>query len=325
MRRLNLLRNVSSDQSAWARHQQAEIEKHLGAGTAVRPLFPGSMLFDHIMCPVDHALPIEEMPSSSAVASEVVYRYCSEIREDSIFDNAVLIDTGSNLSIESIGALLEVVPSLSSGGNIVFLGHPGREWLSILESRLGADYEYRIFEPDWRSADALHQCFRSASHTIFINSFRVLDAACTQCQCTLHTTSDFRFHESVDLLVQVLQQYGCVSYDQTGNSMSSENPAYPFRVATNRLDEARKLLRDSAENSQGSDWLTEFTREPVLPVIGSYNRPVKLVLKELRDRRTRIMRKSVKLMEDPRAFFVDSNQPLVRKVLAVYERTRKAS
>jgi len=189
MRGLNLLRGSSVSKTAWKNHQYTEIACNIDRSQELRPLFPGSMLFNQILVPANRMN--QFLPAVLPDTRDVEFEFCS-------------------------------LRSMSSVEQIVFLGKStGRLIKGVLEENT-TDISFNAVEPDWNSVYALHTMYRNARHILFVDTMRVLDAAFTGCNCTLIATDEFRRDIAFDFLLRQLDQTRCITYGSNGQLVLPE-------------------------------------------------------------------------------------------------------
>jgi len=252
MRGLNLLRGSSVSKTAWKNHQYTEIACNIDRSQELRPLFPGSMLFNQILVPANRMN--QFLPAVLPDTRDVEFEFCSQLQGDS--QNTVLLDIDDTVESPPSDIILKLMRSMSSVEQIVFLGKStGRLIKGVLEENT-TDISFNAVEPDWNSVYALHTMYRNARHILFVDTMRVLDAAFTGCNCTLIATDEFRRDIAFDFLLRQLDQTRCITYGSNGQLVLPEESGYKFNIAENNIHEVnRQLAANTCSLNVEDDWL----------------------------------------------------------------------
>lgn len=314
MRSLNLLSGRAGAKDQWQRHQQVQLDKNIRYNKPLRALFPGSRLFNQIL--VTSAGATSEIKTALSPESlSVVYEYCGSAHHSIALNDAVVVDTGNDNSTECIDAIVSLLARETDIQKVVFLGNSAyRLFADAVSGRCTQKIHMVCIEPDWNSEYALHAIYRQARHVVFVDIMRVLDAAYTQCTCSLITSTAFRNDLAFTLLQLQLANTQCQSYDERGEGLqfSSASVVVPFLIAANRCsDLERVLLAESSDGLSQGDWLSFVVEKNSTPVISQYKTPLNKTLTNLRDYRTSVSRKWLKLRQDPGAFLADSKHPVL--------------
>ena len=323
MRRLNMLRKKKPCKEKWQEIQQKQIDEFNQTGLTLRAAFPGSFVFNHILVPVDGASASYGEIISPDV-SDIVYANCSDIDRDPGFENSIVIDSGDSCDLSDIDIIVGVVNKLLPA-RVVLLGQTTFDVFGeLLKDNIDSEVEVDLVEPDWGHAVTLHNIYRQAKTVIFVNSMRVLDAACTGCNCLLIADDSFCETPSFKTLNKQLAMVGCNVFDKSGQlkkpdeiedtGISSDGSSYLIvDNSISALDRALQQPDIACDMSKANkDWLSDYTMlksDPIISPFQSINR-----MSDLRDRKIGISRKVAKLRNDPRAFFSDSNNATLQMV-----------
>ena len=324
MRGLNLLRDKSDNdlKSAWKNHQYSEIASNIDAHQGLRPLFPGSLLFNQILVPTEATTSPECLSDVMPDTRDVEFKFCSQQHRDSSLQNTVLIDIDDAVEIPPVEVIDELINSSSSIEQVAFLGKSAGISLKDLSVN-NADVGFYTVEPEWRSAYALHALYRNAQHVVFIDSMRVLDAAFTGCGCTLVATDDFQKDVAFDFLLNQLDKTECTAYDPNGRILLSKQEECSFNITENNIHDVKaQLAAGSRLLPEADDWLTSLVCEKVSPVIDCSDNNSGGSWSNILDRKTRFLRKASKLRDDPVAFLSDSDSRILKAAARVFPASR---
>ena len=340
MRGMNLMdgNRHNKAKNRWQLHQQTQIENYVGRFNHNRVVaaFPGSMLFNHLLVEVkDNVSLAQPAPVQIPDSLDCVYEYCNSGRSaiDSLSHSAV-IDTDGVHDISSIEMIVKNVVNDPAIRQVVFLGRSCRDKLiDHFSSRL----KTVTYEPDWNSRLALHQIYREARRVIFVDNYRVMDAAFTHCSCTLIASERFENTLTADLLFRSLEQtpYCSVlrfsqyvesaandstSVDMQGSRELQHGPSKTssyIACENNKvsLDQALKLAGNQAiEDDMQPDRLLQYIESLGSLAVINPEYPLNRVSLNFRDYKVGVLRKLNKLRSDPHAFCADSSYRLLNYV-----------
>ena len=312
---------LSRKKLRWSIHQQTQLARLSVPGLKVA--FPGSLLCNHILVPVSNQR-INKF--SVPDVSHVVYEYCNGPTRNPLLKGALVVDIDGcpdNIAIEKI-----VAARLRETGadSVVLLGQSANNLFgNAIRLSVGSDIEVHVYEPDWMSAVAMHSIYRQASSVLFINTMRVLDAVCTKCPCILVAGSDMQKEPVFFMMQEYLNSIDCVVLDQTGEpaSIVDTKAINSYLVVNNSVSSVQSALRYDVANDSDDifeNFLNEVQSEKTVPVIKAYNNSIGRIFSGLRDKKTGIIRKTIKLCDDPGAFFSDSDYQLLRLVGRVWQK-----
>lgn len=303
---------VSDDSDSrywWRDEQQKQVDSFNQTGYPLRAAFPGSYLFNHVLVPSsDNATSFAEDLAIPDV-SNIVYGYCSDAERQVLPDNTIVIDTDDNVvNSEVVSAIFNILSS-TSVSKIAFLGEAAFHiYARHLQKICCNEIDIILIEPDWRSPVTLHGIYRQVVTTVFVNSTRVLDAAFTRCHCVLIADDKFTSDPAFGVLQQLLQKVGCEVMDESGNLRDVVPESHStYHVIGNTVGALKQSQADA------DDWLFTYINTNTTVII----EPVHSALSGLsgmHERKTRLRRKMAKLYDDPKAFFRDSNNKLLRFV-----------
>jgi hypothetical protein len=330
MRRLNLFgkRSRPTRQPSWCSLQQNQIDQVAGANTA-SPLFPGSMLFNQIMLPLDTGCSRVDVQSFLPETLDPVFEYCSTYGQDCDVTGALVIDAGQTVAGKCIQAINRIIANMQSAGKIVLLGN---ESASLYDS-LDTNKIIEVLAPECYSPSALHRIYRLAKHTVFIDTLRSMDAAHTGCRCSVIFSDKKLRSLAGDIWVRSLScTENCVVCDVSGRALTvdTENDQYPFAVVDNDKAALAELCKQGPggrspellQNDKQTHWLDNLTSASCQPVIRLPDNSANSI--DLRDKKTAVVRKLVKLRQDPYAFLSDSKINLLRRTAKWFQPERKA-
>ena len=340
MRRLKMMngnRHIKS-KSRWQRHQQSQIENYVGHLHEVNVVaaFPGSMLFNQLLVEVekDNA-PAQHGPVLVPDSLDCVYEYCNNGRASiNMLSQSVVIDTGGIDDIASIKTIDKIVSIDPEIRQVVFLGRSCRD--SLID-HLNLQVNAVIYEPGWNSRFELHKIYREARHVIFVDNYRVMDAAFTHCSCTLIASEKFENRLSADLLFSSLQRAPyCRVFRQTHLFESAESePAYgdvrdnlgsqiyqsktpTFVMCENNKMSLNQVLKLAGkptiedDHQITPDRLLWYAKSLSSQAVINPDIAQNIVAGNLRDRKVAVLRKMSKLYSDPQAFCADSKYGLLK-------------
>ena len=325
MRGLNLLRHTADTVSkvAWKNYQQKQVACNTAADVALRPLFPGSMLFNQILVPSN--TPVSSLPTVFPDTRDMELEYCNRGANESLHKNTIAIDIEGIVEKPPVDAIIQLVKCHGHIEQVAFLGKSARRLLKGLTDEINkTGLSIITVDPDWRSVYELHALYRDAHHVLFIDTMRVLDAAYTGCNCTLIATDDFRRDVAFDYLVTQLDKLTCVTYGSDCQPIFPEMSVCNFKIAENNIHDVNVQLASEVCTSPTADWLTAELNEKALPVIDVADNECGGAWSNVLDRRTRFLRKARKLREDPGAFLADSDYRILKAVSRVFPDHRKA-
>jgi len=324
MRGLNLLRQTTDGESkaAWENHQHDQVASNTVAEVKLRPLFPGSMLFNQILIPSNSS--VLSLPTVLPDTRDVELEYCNRGANKGLHKNTIVIDIDGFVEKPPLDAIIQLLKSHAHIEHLAILGKSARHLLKGLTEEIKkTELSTITVDPDWRSAYELHAFYRDAQHVIFIDTMRVLDAAYTGCDCTLIATDDFRRDVAFDFLVAQLDKIMCITYDSDCQLVSPEMSICNYKIAENNIHDVNVQLASDVCISQTVDWLTAEINEKTLPVINVADGESGGAWSKALDRRTRLLRKARKLREDPGAFLADSDYRVLKAVSRVFPAHRK--
>lgn len=309
----------------WRRYQVSELEKVDLPG--LKPAFPGSLLCNHILVPAGGETDIDSSDLIVPDISHVIYEYCDGKNRNELFENALIIDADGACDSDSVVRVVEQRLKEIYVGRIVLLGRLAFErYGNAIQLKLGRNIEIAVFEPDWMSAVEMHSVYRQAVAGLFINTMRVLDAAISGCQCNLMVGDEFQREVAFAVLHQYLHSVGCKVVDESGCYVLE--PVLKVKMSHLLVENSIQAVQLAGKNSAAtgeipnrteSDWYEDLNSEVAVPVIKPYSSTNKMV-SGLRDSRTRISRKAVKLFDNPAAFFRDSRHTTLRIIGRVFRR-----
>ena len=324
MRGLNLLRGRfrSDKKNSWARRQSAALVR-VSADENLRPVFPGSMLFNHILVPVEQSIPALQTPLLVPDTRDVEFAFCSLRPVENRLQHTALVDFDGAVEHLPLYAIKHLIQSGSPVDRVTVLGKSSRRAFNSLTKGSGASVRLIDMEPEWHSIHSMHSLYRNAEQVIFVDTMRVLDAAYSGCNAVLVATEKFRCDPAFDLLLRHLDKVGCSAYSESVERLVPSQKNYTFAVVENNIGHLKKQLA----GEKPTDWLTFFcqpdpaTDDPMpassKPIIPTADMAVGGLWSNVQDRRTRFLRKANKLREDPRSFLQDSNHALLKRVSRV--------
>ena len=221
--------------------------------------------------------------------------------------------------IEELNTLINAQGDWSQ---IVFLG---RSAYKSLVRHLDINLPSKIIEPDWESRFSLYQIYRSAAHVIFVDTMRVMDAAFTNCSCSLVVSKKFTVENSTDHLFRSLEQ----APDCTLVNRPDAELCIPVNglLSVNDLSDLTRTitLAENYENPShepDTDWFDGLLYSEAVPVVSDITTVEKRSV--FFNRKKKLQRKLVKLRDDPGAFFRDSKIGVLQKVGHMFYRAPKA-
>ena len=330
MRGLSMLGTgkVPAHETLWCGLQQSQIDQLAGANTA-HPLFPGSMLFNQIMLPLNTGGSRVDVDSLIPETLDPVFEFCSTYDVERGLTGALVIDAGQTIVEKCTDTLARIISDQSSADKIVLLGSE----LSSLVNLLDTDKPIVTLTPERYSASALHGIYRLAKHTVFIDTLRAMDAAHTGCSCSVIFTSEKLQSAASNIWVQSLgSAIDCVVRDVSGRVLTAdtEHNLFPFAVVDNNQAALAQLCKQVSDycgdgtpaNDSQVHWLdclTEDVQQAVIRLPDSGADSIGLL-----DKKTVAVRKLVKLRQDPYAFLSDSKINLLRRAATWFQPKRKA-
>ena len=245
---MRALNKSLQEKCSWRSHQEAELR--LAGKAGLRVAFPGSLLCNHILVPLNSPQFIEMYDFRLPDVSPVVYEYCGEVsRSETIAGTFVLDIDGAPDEAEVVPIVVKLV-SGKQVGRIMVLGREAyNQYGNEIGLSVSSDVEVQMVEPDWMSPGEMHSIYRQATEVIFINTMRVLDAACTGCSCKLVAGSEFRDEPAFPIVNRYLQAVGCEVFNQSGVSVpeASVELALSYRLvgnSTSGLNNALNQVED---------------------------------------------------------------------------------
>ena len=231
-----------------------------------------------------------------------------------------LVDIDGDSANDSIASVIVEHAIKMQVERIVLLGQSAYNLYADL-IRLQSSIEVSVYEPDWVSAAALHSVYRQAAFVLFVNTMRILDAACTGCRCSLIAGDEIQKQLTFGVLQDFLNSTACGIYAESGQSISGEVPEFlqSHVVVENSQSAVQKILKRCEDTGDAQqDWLIELNLEDSAPVIALSHSLAGKYMKSLRDKKTGIHRKFVKLYDDPKSFFADSKFRTLRAIGRLY-------
>jgi len=299
----------------WRMCQQSQISRLGIAGLQVA--FPGSLLCNHVLVPVGSDRIDCQNHFSVPDISAVVYEYCSSTERSSLLKGSLLVDIDGDSASDSIASVIVEHAIKMQVKRVVLLGDSAyRLYADLIRQQLSI--EVSVYEPDWTSPAALHSVYRQASFVLFVNTMRILDAACTGCRCSLIAGGEMQEHQTFGVLQGFLHSTACGIYAENGQSISAKEPEFlqSHVVVENSHSAVQKILK-RCKNAE-EDRLIELNLEDSAPVITLSHSPAGKYMKSLRDKKTGIHRKFAKLYDDPKSFFADSKFRILRAIGQLY-------
>ena len=131
------------------------------------------------------------------------------------------------------------------------------------------------------------------------------------------TDKEFRKACAYPILHHYLKSADCEIYDEAGKSLLSFEPPsmVSYVVVENNVHSVQKAVSRCFVESQRLkevDWFDELRVEAFEPVIKPHRSSAVGVFSRLRDRKTGVIRKLIKLGDDPKAFLLDSKFRMLR-------------
>ena len=152
---------------------------------------------------------------------------------------------------------------------------------------------------------------------------RALDVVCTGCEGTMVVDRKFRDEPVFSVLRHYLQSSGCSVLDESGLpvEITDEATIESYRIVENNITSVKHALQQvETVGGLNQDWLevlypvanVQVDEKNKQLVIKPYRSRRNRLLTGLRDKKTGIVRKAVKLRDDPVAFFSDSSNKVIR-------------
>ena len=302
----------------WRDYQYLQIDANLASTKNVQPLFPGSMLFNQVLIPAELSVPVAMMPAILADTRDVELQYCTELLHSNEHKNTLFLDLGCSDHAVPKDMLVHLISGYSWIDRIVVFNESSVQQVNHLLEKADLLIPIEIIEPDWNSAFALHACYRSARHLIFIDSMRVLDAAYTGCSCTLLASSEFKSEVSFGLLLRQLAQVNCLAFDSDGKLGSDDYGSCDFYIAENNIGDIEQYLSGRSSVDVSDDWLERVSQNNSKPIIQTNLHDSAGFKSTVLDKKTRLARKLRKLQENPDAFFADSENPVLKNIARLF-------
>lgn len=300
----------------WEKHQVKAISKVVvptGSRSSamdlprVEPLFPGSYLCNHLVV-LEHGAAVSVVDEVSCEASlDTIYESMSH-SPATLFESYILIDA-EHLDEVTMPLLLDAVYQNMEGANALLVLNSSN--LPRIK-RLFIDLPLKVesVDPEWRNAASIIALYRNANYCVFVDSFRVMDAAVSGCPVSLISSMAFVRQQSTDALWHYLERNPNCQLSGAP-SVGGENTV--VAIVDNSLHEIQRVLKGSHETTY-EDWLDEYRQRPansgqvILPNSSVWFKPDQ----NLRSLKLSLRRKAQKLSEDPKRFFSDSNIPVFR-------------
>lgn len=306
------------DKHQWLTQQQAQVRRLGVAGLQVA--FPGSLLCNHILLPVASSQGYCTNQLAVPDVSAVVYEYCSRVERYTFLEGALVVDIDGDSDVDLIASVIVEHAKKLRAKQVVLLGKSAyRLYADAIRSQLSV--QLCVYEPDWMSAVALHGVYRQAALVLFVNTMRVLDAACTGCRCGLIADRKMQNHQTFGMLQSYLRSAGCDVYAVSGVATFGKNSGTlrSHTVVENNHAAVQKALRRGANTEVAEpDWLAELCLHDAVPVITPCQSVASQWLTNLRDSKTAAQRKFAKFYDDPKAFFEDSKFRTLRVIGKFY-------
>lgn len=322
MRSLSRFRWLGSS-SSWSKHQQkciSDAVESIQSNTdvadpiSITPLIPGARLFNQMLMS-DQQSSQGKVDAQPAVSSlDPVYESLSYPMQ---WPQGATILVDVNVPDQwCLETLRETVVSHCENGDfdspveslVVLQGHQ----LTELKNTF-ADFPIRVqsLHPDWCNTAQMLAYYRSALHTIFINTSRVADAAFCGIDSTLICNQTFIESLKTDALMRVLSESPtCKIHGESPFLQSDESPVYS--VIDNRIADLNTALSQMPVQKT-EDWLSEYRvsaelNKPVIDDEIGWRKKAQAII----DTRITLRRKGQKLQEDPKQFCIDSRNPMLR-------------
>jgi len=312
------VKNSLHAMQGWRDFQFQQIDDNLESTNKVQPLFPGSMLFNQVLIPAEQSVSVAMMPAILADTRDVELQYCTELLHSNEHKNRLILDLGCADYAVPKDALINLISGYSWIDRIAVFNESSVQLVKNLLKKADLLIPIEIIEPDWSSAFALHACYRSARHLIFIDSMRVLDAAYTGCSCTLLASTEFKSQVSFGLLLRQLAQVNCLAFDSNGKLESDDYGSCAFYVAENSIGDVEQYLSDRSSVDVNGDWLERVSHNNSKPIIQTNRHHSAGFKSTVLDKKTRLARKLRKLQENPDAFFADSENPVLKNIARLF-------
>jgi len=324
MRGLNLLTHNQDASHSWSDYQAKQLALLNEPG--VRIAFPGSLLCNHLLVPANDKQHTNAVEFQLPDVSDVVYEYCSRTERNPLLNDAIVLDSAENLNAKLIARVVAETAASVNAERIVVLGkiayiHYG----DAIKRQCGENLEVSLFEPDWLSAFELYSIYRQSSLVLSVNTMRALDVVCTGCEGTMVVDRKFRDEPVFSVLRHYLQSSGCSVLDESGLpvEITDEATIESYRIVENNITSVKHALQQvETVGGLNQDWLevlypvanVQVDEKNKQLVIKPYRSRRNQLLTGLRDKKTGIVRKAVKLRDDPVAFFSDSSNKVIRLV-----------
>lgn len=317
MRSLKLLKRTSTS-NVWENHQlkaiAAAVKKSGGIPDGVgelviEPLFPGSYLCNQVVF------------LESGADGNRVEHHVDEPALDTIYESLSYSTNNSYGRYILIDSLHLDKATKSQLFDVVCQHMEGVELLLVLDRSMQQEIEKLFNEvalkvqgvnPEWSNAARVLSLFRNARHCIFMDNYRVMDAAVCDCPLTLISSFDFAKQQSTNTLWNYLE--GRLNCCLTG-ALSATSGLSVVAVVENNLVEFQRVLKGEPV-AVYADWLDEYRMAPEhsRPVIERRFSVWYGPARNLQNLRLSVRRKSLKLAEDPKRFCSDSRNPILKQL-----------
>jgi len=312
------MKNSLHEMQGWREYQFQQIDENLKSTKKVQPLFPGSMLFNQVLIPAEQSVSVAMIPAIMADTRDVELQYCTEVLHSNKHKNTLFLDLACADHAVPKDMLINLISGYSWIDRIAVFNETSVPLVKHLIKKSDLLIPIEVIEPDWSSAFALHSCYRSAGHLVFIDSMRVLDAAYTGCSCTLLVSAEFKSEVSFGLLLRQLAQVNCSVFDSDGELGSDDYGSCAFDVAENNIGEIEQYLCAGSSVCASGDWLESVSHSNSKPIIQTNRHRSASVISTVLDKKTRLLRKLRKLQENPDAFFADSDNRVLKNITRLF-------